>query len=256
MKSHDGSLSRYAHAKLDGHMLRVVRLDNGQVECWTRRPTLLDLKWVPTLHNFWRRVPWGEVVLGELWYPGRPASHVKTAIKDRDERLQFTAWAIETHDATMTLEEVEMLCVCWGLQFAPYLCRVDTMTAASWSRSNDFEGVVFKDGNMLNHRKWKPTRTIDLVVVDWKEGNGKHLGMIGSLVCALADGTRVADVGGMTDEERAEFTLDPPIGQVVEVAYQYVGSGGRLRHPRFIRVREDKQPDECTADQDEDLCRG
>jgi len=40
---------------------------------------------------------------------------------------------------------------------------------------------------------------------------------------------------------------------VMEVSYQYVGDKGRLRHPNFVRWREDKPAAECTLSQDDDL---
>ena len=37
------------------------------------------------------------------------------------------------------------------------------------------------------------------------------------------------------------------IGKVVEVkANEIMRDSGRLRHPRFLRVRHDKEPDRCT----------
>ena len=38
-------------------------------------------------------------------------------------------------------------------------------------------------------------------------------------------------------------------GIVVEVEYQCVAAAGGLRHPRFVRIRGDKNPAECGEEQ-------
>ena len=110
---------------------------------------------------------------------------------------------------------------------------------------------MFKDGNLLNFEKWKPVKTLDAVVTDIKPGKGKYDNQVGALILSV-EGREVANVSGMSDAERAAMG-EHNIGQVVEVAYQYVGSKGRLRHPRFIRFRDDKLPEQCLLSQDSDL---
>ena len=73
--------------------------------------------------------------------------------------------------------------------------------------------------------------------------------MCGSLQCALADGRVVANVSGMDDEVRAAISGEDAY-RVCEVKYERVGSGGKLQHPRFVAWRDDKLPEQCTADQD------
>src|SRR5690606_14492263 len=129
------------------------------------------------------------------------------------------------------------------------------------TRYGDCEGVVLKDANLFNWYKWKPVKTIDVVITDFTEGDGKYLGYIGSLKVSVYDERgsliEIANVSGMTDLERDEITdlatNGGLLGRVCEVKYQYVGSGGRLRHPRFKCWREDKPAGECKTSQDPEL---
>lgn len=59
----------------------------------------------------------------------------------------------------------------------------------------------------------------------------------------------VCECGGFDDDTRAYFTDNQQkvIGTVVEVkSNEIMRDSGRLRHPRYLRMREDKAPDRCT----------
>ena len=248
-----GDPATYAHVKYDGHYCRVVRDHWGKVTHWSKNDKPLDLRFMsPT----WCQLPIETNVLGELWVPGAPASYVKSAIVNGDPQLRFTVFAIEGIDC---IAASSLWCIKHGLDFACYygplssrgshwlgLLDVDNLPAIQ------YEGFVMKDSAWSNWRKFKPMRTIDLIVHDVVEGQGKFLGLVGALVCKTAEGRIVANVSGFTYEERV-YLSEADIGRVVEVKYQYVGSQGKLRHPTFVRFRDDKLPEECTLDQDEDL---
>jgi hypothetical protein len=241
----------YAHWKRDGNCVEVRKNALGIVNILTRTPTDIteQVKFVPTLQNFWFKTPNNSAVMGELWYPYHPASYVKTAIKNRDPRLRFEAFAVGGLPAETRLEDVRAWCVKFGLPFIPWeTFSEDLMTKPL---PPDVEGYVFKNGNLLDWRKWKLEHTIDLICTGVTEGKtGQTLGFIGSLLCSTIEGHEVAKVSGMDWVDRDRFTDNPPIGQVVEVTYQYVGSKGRLRHPRFKRLRDDKPASDCTLSQD------
>lgn len=232
---------KYAHLKLDGHCLKY----DGRY-AWTKTyiNILSELKFMRL-----PQPPEGTTLHGELWAPGVRASSVKTLIKSQDPRLQFTVWGVQGWDACMPLEEVELSLGCYGFDYAPFWNFADRPQELPLHA----EGWVYKNGNMLDYFKWKPVRTLDAVVLGIKPGNGKYAGQVGALIIGIGDRV-LANVSGMTDLERSQMS-DGDVGKVVEVAYQYVGDGGRLRHPRFLRFRDDKLPEQCLLSQEEELCK-
>lgn len=248
---------RYAHWKLDGHFLEIRKSKVGRVSFISSRPTDLtaQLKGVIATPAILERVPCGVTLFCELWLPGRPASYVKTAIKNQDRCLRFDVFATSLHLASCPLEEVESDCLRWGVPFVPfYNSRVDEVFQRELPeyRGQKIEGYVFKNGNRLGFSKWKPIKTIDLIVVGVTNGKGKYKGQVGALICETFEKCEVARVSGMDDATREDID-SRVIGKVIEVAYQNVGSKGRLTFPRFVRWRPDKHEHNCCLTQDPDL---
>lgn len=128
-------------------------------------------------------------------------------------------------------------------------------------------------------RKRKPdVETLDCVVTGAEWGEGRRANEFGTFLLAVKRGDRYETVGkvatGITDERLAELTelLEPHIiseaGQTIEfrpevvfeVGYEEIqesptyGTGYALRFPRFVGIREDKDPtDADTADRLERL---
>lgn len=128
-------------------------------------------------------------------------------------------------------------------------------------RAKGFEGLVLRGPNG-ERLKVKATETHDVIVRKVLPGTGKHAGRMGSLL------TDMGKVGtGFSDEQRQWFgdnffflnrqnhtaycdifqnaesltcTCDRS-GFVIEVKSMELTANGKFRHPRFIRVREDKR---------------
>jgi len=258
-----GRTYRYAHVKRDGHFLNVVRSSgDGKSFAWTSRPTNVIEQLPGRLIDIIEHLPLGTSLAGELWIPGKRASDVKTALAESGEQLEYHVFAILGYPNfdpnrlhVLPLDNVQRLVEEMGFHFIPFLSQPFNPATLLASLKPDWEGFVLKNGNLLDWAKLKPRTTIDLIVTGFIDGEGKYANQIGSLRCSTAEGYEVANVSGMTDTQRRGMSLQSETvrGSVVEVEYQGVGAKGRLRHPSFVRLRDDKPASECTADQDCDL---
>ena len=129
-----------------------------------------------------------------------------------------------------------------------------------------YDGIVARGGEgvMLKHRegRYLPGRapdsvlrvkaeaTWDAVITGFTEGAGKYEGMVGALRYGFfVDGglQTTGSSSGFTDQMRQAFTERPEdfVGQVVELGGNAMNHTGAIRHPRFKRLRDDKQAEEC-----------
>jgi len=116
-----------------------------------------------------------------------------------------------------------------------------------WAKGN--EGVILKkldagyspDKRNSDLLKIKEEVTLDLLVVDVEEGNGKYKGTLGSIICRDRNHVR-HHISGMTDDQRFNWWLSPMdiLGQVVEIKAMKILPDGQLREPRFKAIRFDK----------------
>ena len=123
-----------------------------------------------------------------------------------------------------------------------------------------------------NWRKRKPdVETLDLVVTGAEWGEGRRATFLGTFLLSVSTDAGFETIGkvatGITDETLAELTelLEPHVlaeegrtvdirpAVVFEVGYEEIqrsptyGSGYALRFPRFLGVREDKDPEDADS---------
>jgi hypothetical protein len=269
---HDGRRFNYVQLKRDGIWLELRKYLNGESQALTRHPdgqhcVAHQLRGQLQFDDFCR-VNNNPTFYCELFAPEQDASQVKSLLASGElEHLRIEAFASPDLDEDADLEAVAVWAAQHNLPFAPYKrvadveCDYDGDVFQYYEQSEDCEGLVFKDGNLLNWAKWKETLTTELIITSFTEGRGKHEFMVGAMVCELyrnamaqrcdtecGTSPRQHRVGGFDDALRHEMTMHPEqyLGRVVEVAYQRVDSNGGLRHPRFIMFRDDKSPEECT----------
>ena len=108
--------------------------------------------------------------------------------------------------------------------------------------------------------KDKPKREADFIVrYDpdngiGKKGKGAKATGIGSaqayLVHPELGEIEIAFVGnGITKERVVEYANPALYPRVWQVEFEDWTKAGSLTHPRFVRVRDDKQPEECSVEQ-------
>ena len=122
-----------------------------------------------------------------------------------------------------------------------------------YSRQNEIlasggEGLIIKplDGTYENKRSYnwlkiKDCQSVDLQIVGFEPGTGKLEGRLGAFIVDF-NGVEVNVGSGLTDELRVELEKCEGLykGRLIEVQYHEITPDKSLRHPRFIRFRDDK----------------
>lgn len=112
------------------------------------------------------------------------------------------------------------------------------------------EGLVlwpYGDCRSKKPIKVKQEITVDVRVTDCIEGTGKYKGMLGALM------TNYGKIGtGFSDEQRRDLwrlhQIDQVVRSIVEASFMEWTKDNKMRHPRFIRTRFDKNMENLEND--------
>ena len=252
--------------KYNGHRFTMYKQDDGRLVGFERnmnpdreimilRPDIVKYDWWKLLVQ---NLPKMSSIDGELYVPDGNAGDATTAIAKCSDNLEFMAFALPWYNCKeifhIPVAEARTVVLNMGLCFARTLpiYPTDTLEQLISDAVNlGYEGWVLKQANYQGWFKVKPQKEVDCIVTGFKDGDGKYLGLVGSLkVSVWMDGklTEIANVSGMSDDIRWGIDEKKDLGRVIEVKYQEVGNKNRLIHAHFVRWRPDKSAEECVYD--------
>ncbi len=96
--------------------------------------------------------------------------------------------------------------------------------------------ALYAAGRSMEILKVKSHQDAEATVLAHLPGKGRNEGRLGSLLVALADGTRFKLGSGFSDRERQD---PPPVGAVVTFRHFGTYQSGIPKFPSFLRVRYD-----------------
>jgi bifunctional non-homologous end joining protein LigD len=120
--------------------------------------------------------------------------------------------------------------------------------------SQGLEGTVIKNVNSpygVNWVKMKRVADFSVIVSGFKPGQGKYAGSLGAVAVSVYENGVLREVGfasGMDDDMRHSIwkNRETYLGKTIDVSAQEVTKDGRLRHPRWLRERDDLDPKTLT----------
>ncbi|WP_101759650.1 DNA ligase [Oceanicoccus sp. KOV_DT_Chl] len=95
----------------------------------------------------------------------------------------------------------------------------------------------YRSGRSQDLLKLKPYQDAEAVVIGHKAGQGKYLGMMGSLLVELPSGLQFYLGTGFSNQQRR---VPPPVGTVISFKYYGKTNKGIPRHASFLRIRSDQ----------------
>lgn len=270
-KDYTNQKVNYIQPKLDGHLAKIM-VDGTSLQAFTKNDKDITKKLLAIDHirKELDGLPLFSVVFAELYCPNVYATSVPTMLNDADEKLMLTAFAapllggadLINEDFIGVIETLKM----FGLDVAEiksvpenFVDKDDKEALLELAICNKWEGWVLKEEHMKGWYKLKPVKTVDAFVIStYQSFSSTHYGGLQSIgVAVWGENGKIhliANVGsGFELKYRKQFDTHAKranlLNRVCEVAFDSVAANGKLRFPRFIRWRDDKNINECTMEQ-------
>ena len=272
-----------AQRKYDGERM-LIHFDNGKTYCTSRRigknglftqneDKIINL---PTLQNIGYTVidcecyaaNWSEIVGVLHSLPERAHTLQKNGVKVKfavfdclffdDTDIRDAAYLERLYRAIDVVEALNMNNMS-VVESTQVISKENAMEFMQVALSEGFEGCVIKSLERAYYDKGaslkcKKFETVDCVVCGYQNGNGKYANTIGALEIGYYDEKNdkfipISKVNCGTDAERELWNIHRKewLHSVIEVKCQEI-TNKSLRHPVYIRRRDDKDYKMCTKD--------
>ena len=191
---------------------------------------------------------------GEIWIGRGKFEQISSLLMNHDkpkekwQQVRFMMFDLPNHPGTFEQRVRKMKSIEKEVN-SPYLKAIEQFDVQSIVHLMSTLDQVVKnngEGLMLHHKqaryhvgrtdqivKLKPYQDAKAIVIAYKQGRGKYLGMLGSLLVETEQGLRFYIGTGFSDEERRQ---PPPIGS--EIIFKYFGltAYGKPRFSSFERI--------------------
>ena len=171
----------------------------------------------------------------------------------RNESYEKRYMQLKNVLSTLKYSQFELVCNYWTSNYD------EVMAVKDYFISKGCEGIVLKSFSKTYYQdaasiKCKKFETVDVVVYDYIQGNGKYSSTVGALLVGYYDSEHdkiihISRVNCGTDYDRNEWrdNWQQLKNCVIEVKCQEI-TNKSLRHPVYIRKRLDKSYKICTKD--------
>lgn len=245
-KFESGKPFEYIHLKRDGYAIAVFKDEKGEMFAHTKTPRTVTSgqEWYIKLQDC---LPRNTIVLGELFWPSGSSKDVRSILAN-NKIGEFEIFAAKKWEGEDVRE-------CDWVSLANEVHKTGLTPVALGDTlsiiPSGYEGFVLKNKQWpVKPYDWMKKKKVDSIDVRVTGINPpKTIGAdsfgfaIGSLAVQTDDGRIKVNVSsGLSFQLRKEISENKNawIGQVIEVVYTEKESDGTLRHPRFIRIRDDK----------------
>lgn len=280
-KKYDGQPVRYIQPKFDGYLVKIwvgIHDKPQYFRALTKNDKDITGKICAIKHirDELYGLPNESQIFAELHCPGRFSTDVVTMLNETNEDLRLTAFAAPMLGGCKTenrraLGHVLIDLKQYGIEVTPTeIIKFQSLDQKwqdellAYAIEQKLEGWVLKESHMSEWYKLKPTKTVDCFVIGTEQSfSPTHYGGLKCIHVAIYEqewigaGYRLMNLGhvgsGFEAEFRAKYDTnkkrDTLIGRVCEIEYDSIAAGGKLRFPRFVRWRTDKDKEQCTNEQ-------